>query len=129
MQGVGKLIGSSDEEMQQYYNEIGETPLTAGDLGKVASAGAAMKSTCEMFGAQSTISFNNRMPFMFWGEFFTPTNDDLADYGRPLMQKVALSTLNGGFVLCENPHVAIPVAYSSEVTAIENALATGVYLE
>ena len=99
------------------------------DLGKVASAGAAMKSTCEMFGAQSTISFNNRMPFMFWGEFFTPTNDDLADYGRPLMQKVALSTLNGGFVLCENPHVSIPAAFSSEVTAIENALATGVYLE
>ena len=66
---------------------------------------------------------------MFWGEFFTPTNDDLSDYGRPLMQKVALSTLNGGFVLCENPHVAIPAAFSSEVTAIENALATGVYLE
>ena len=129
VQGVGNLIGSSDEELQQYYNEIGETPLNAGDLGKVASAGAAMKSTCEMFGAQSTISFNNRMPFMFWGEFFNPAGDDLADYGRPLMQKVALSTLSGGFVLCENPHIAIPAAFASEVTAIENALATGVYLE
>lgn len=129
VQGVGNLIGSSDEELQQYYNEIGETPLTAGDLGKVASAGAAMKSTCEMFGSQSTISFNNRMPFMFWGEFFNPAGDDLADYGRPLMQKVALSTLSGGFVLCENPHIAIPAAFASEVTAIENALATGVYLE
>ena len=129
VQGVGNLIGSSDEELQQYYNEIGETPLNVGDLGKVASAGAAMKSTCEMFGAQSTISFNNRMPFMYWGAFFTPTDDDLADYGRPLMQKVALSTLTGGFVLCENPHIAIPAAYASEVTAIENALATGVYLE
>lgn len=66
---------------------------------------------------------------MFWGEFFNPAGDDLADYGRPLMQKVALSTLSGGFVLCENPHIAIPAAFASEVTAIENALATGVYLE
>ena len=129
VQGVGNLIGSSDEELQQYYSEIGETPLNVGDLGKVASAGSAMKSTLEMFGGQGTISFNNRMPFMFWGEFFLPTSEDLADYGRPLMQKVQLSTLAGNYVLCENPHIPLGGAYSSEISAIENALATGVYLE
>lgn len=129
VQGVGNLIGSSDEELQQYYNEIGETPLNMGDLGKVASAGAAMKSTLEMFGGQGTISFNNRMPFMYWGEFFSLSAEDAADYGRPLMQKVELSTLSGKFVLCENPHIAIGAAYSSEISAIENALASGAVLE
>lgn len=102
-------------------------PITLGDLSSIATEAAAMKSTPELIGSQGTISFNNRMPIMFWGEFYNVAPDNLALYGRPLCQSVVLNTLSG-FVMCDNPRVTLAGAFDAEIAIIENALATGAFI-
>lgn len=105
-----------------------EGMYNAGDLSRIASAGAAMKSTLEMIGAQGTMSFYDRMPIMLWGNFFTPMNDDIAKFGRPLCASVILNTLSG-FVMCDSPHLAISGAFQNEIALAEGYLQRGAFIE
>lgn len=105
-----------------------EGMYNAGDLSRIASNGAAMKSTLEMIGAQGTMSFYDRMPIMLWGNFYTPVNDDVSKFGRPLCSSVILNTLSG-FVMCDSPHLAIQGAYQNEIALIEGYLQRGAFIE
>ena len=128
MGGIAKIFGS--EELQSAVDQA-ETQMDTfqtGDLSKIASNGAAMKSTLEMIGAQGTMSFYDRMPIMLWGNFFTPVNDDLAKFGRPLCSSVTLSTLSG-FVMCDSPHLAITGAFQNEIALAEGYLQRGCFIE
>ena len=101
---------------------------TVGDLSKIATAALSMKSTLEMVGSQGTISLNSRNPFAFWALCYTPADANTTLFGRPLCASVALNTLSG-YVLCDNPKLQINYALETEVAAIENLLASGVFIE
>lgn len=127
--GVGQLLGMNEDELSQMYDEIGAEPIQKGDLSNIATNAAAMTSTSELIGSQGTIAFYNRMPLQFWCMFYQTTEDANATYGRPLCRTMQLTNLTG-FTQCGNPHFTAPVgAYKSEVTLVENYLATGVILD
>lgn len=99
------------------------------DLSNIASQTLAMSSTCEALGSQGTMSLFERMPIMIWGEFFNPAPDNLALFGRPLCQTRVLNTLTGGYVICDNPKIGLQGALLPEVTAVQNMMQSGFYLE
>lgn len=98
------------------------------DLSNIATGALSMKSTLEMIGSQGTISLNSRNPFAFWALCYTPANDNVTLFGRPLCASVVLNTLTG-FVLCDTPRLQINYALSTEVATLENLLASGIYIE
>ena len=107
--------------------DMGDSQLL-GDLAKVATSALSMKSTLEMVGSQGTISLNSRNPFAFWALCYTPANDNVALFGRPLCATVTLSTLSG-YVLCDTPRLQINYALETEVATLENLLASGIFIE
>ena len=128
-QGVGKMLGYSEEDMSQVYSEIGAEPFQTGDISDIATNAAAVNSTAELIGSQGTVSFNSRMPLQFWSYHFAVADDGNAIYGRPLCQQTLLTNLTG-FCQCGNPHTKLPAnCYRSEVDMVNNYLATGLYLE
>ena len=129
MGGIAKLFGS--EDLQNMVNDIDASADTIhmGDLSKIASNAASMKSTCEMIGSQGTISTYSRMPLAAWGNFYSAANDAPTLFGRPLCQSVQLSTLSG-FIQCDNPKLALSSGMTiTEQADIERFMATGFFRE
>mgnify|MGYP006872989473 CR=1 FL=1 len=128
LKGLSAL--TNNEELQQAYSQASAdlNPITTGDLSKIASNAAAMKSTCEMVGSQGTISTYSRMPVAAWGNFYyiTDANDSL--FGRPLCQSTTLSSLSG-FCQCDTPKINAAGMMLQEQIEIERHLSIGVFLE
>lgn len=129
MGGIAKLFGS--EELQNMVNDIDTSTDTIqlGDLSKIASNAAAMKSKNEMIGSQGTISTYSRMPLAAWGNFYQAADDNSTLFGRPLCSSVQLSTLSG-FIQCDTPKITASSGMTiTEQTEIERYLATGFFKE
>lgn len=77
-------------------------------------------------GAQGTMSgiFGN---FLAVSEFLEVVDDDLAQRGRPLCQKVAIGNLSG-YILVSDPDIAIS-GTAEENTMIKNYMANGFFYE
>lgn len=60
--------------------------------------------------------------------FYTIADDAIEDVGRPLCKTVQLGNLIGGYVQTADSHIPIP-ATEAEITAVNDALNRGVYLE
>lgn len=128
MGGIAKLFGSEDLEKAVQQAEETNNTWSSNDLSNVASSAVAMKSTVESVGSMGTLSMYSRMPLAMWAECYTPVNDSLSDYGRPLCVRAALSTYSG-FIMCDHPHIAGTGAFPSENSQIETFLTTGCFLE
>lgn len=128
LKGLSAL--TNNEELQEAYSQAAAdlNPITTGDLSKIASNAAAMKSTCEMIGSQGAISTYSRMPLAVWGNFYYITDANDALFGRPLCQSVALSTLSG-FCQCDSPKINAAGMMLQEQIQIERQLSIGVFLE
>lgn len=128
MGGIAKLLGSEDLQQAVQQSEETHNTWSSEDLSHVASSALAMKSTAESVGSMGTLSMYSRMPLAFWAECYTPVNDSLVDYGRPLCIRAALSSYSG-FVMCDHPHIAGTGAFPSENSEIESYLTTGLFIE
>lgn len=124
----GDILNLDQGSMEAVYNDIGTTPMSMGDIGNIASNAAAMKSACEMFGSQGTMSTYSRQIAAAWGNFYYVADNYDARFGRPLCKQKTLSTLSG-FCQCENPRIQATGMMLPEELEIENKLTQGVYLE
>ena len=128
MRGLAKLFNSSDlnEAVDQAESQM--DVISMGDMSKIASNAAAMKSTCEMIGSQGTMSGYSRMPVALWGDFYTVADDDLTRFGRPLCKSVTLNTLSG-FIQCDHPRISAASMNLEEQTQVEQQMSLGFYLD
>lgn len=129
------IVGADEQSKQEAFDIIGAQPFTSTEVSKIAQGAFAAKTTVEISGSQGTMSFNQRMPIAFWGEFVPIVDEANAINGRPLCQYRRLVPTDGtapltGFICCDNPKIAAPSgAYQSEIAEIENYLAAGMFLE
>ena len=129
------VVGADEQTKQEAFDIIGAQPFTSTEVSKIAQGAFAAKTTVEISGSPGTMSFNQRMPIAFWGEFVPIVDEANAINGRPLCQYRRLVPTDStapltGFICCDNPKIAAPSgAYQSEIAEIENFLATGMFLE
>lgn len=124
-------------QLAQVYNEYSRDPLTA--LATVAAQGLAhivgttIGSSIEM--QTPTVSSNGNngafttfiMPPGITVEHYKLVNEDLARFGRPLMDKRTINTLSG-YIKCIHPHAEISCTLD-EKNQIEALLTDGFYYE
>lgn len=128
MRGLAKLFNSPELSEAVDQAESESDVISMGDMSKIASNAAAMKSTCEMIGSQGTMSTYSRMPVALWGDFYTVADDDLARFGRPLCKSVTLNTLSG-FIQCDSPRISASSMTLTEQTMVEQLMSIGFYLD
>lgn len=124
----GDVLNLDEGAMNAVYEDIGSTPMSLGDVGNIASNAAAMKSTCEMFGSQGTMSTYSRQVVAAWGNFYYVADNMDSRFGRPLCKSQSLSALSG-FCQCDSPRIEAAGMTLSEQMEIENMMAQGFYLE
>ena len=128
MRGLSKLFNSPELSEAVDQAESESDVISMGDMSKIASNAAAMKSTCEMLGSQGTMSTYSRMPVALWGDFYTVADDDLSRFGRPLCKSVTLNTLSG-FIQCDSPRINASSMTLTEQTMVEQLMSIGFYLD
>ena len=128
MRGLSKLFNSPELSEAVDQAESESDVISMGDMSKIASNAAAMKSTCEMLGSQGTMSTYSRMPVALWGDFYTVADDDLSRFGRPLCKSVTLNTLSG-FIQCDSPRISASSMTLTEQTMVEQLMSIGFYLD
>lgn len=127
MGALASLTGSEDLRNAVEDAETRMDTISLGDLSKIATNAAAMKSTCEMFGTQGTISMFYRMPVAAWGNFYYAADDNAVIFGRPLCAVASLATLSG-FTQCATPRIFASGMHLEEQIEIQNKMAEGFFL-
>lgn len=96
------------------------------NFGNIMSAVNALMPQVTRQGSQG--NFSNVFPdFKSIAEHYTVVDDDLAQRGRPLCQKVQISTLSG-YILVSDPDIAIS-GTAEENTRIKSYMANGFFYE
>lgn len=99
--------------------------------GMFANIGNASRSASPVVSSKgsmgSMLSYNGKAPCLYC-QFMRIVDEDLANIGRPLCQKVTLSTLSG-FAKCGNSAITIDEALGDEIERIVSYMDTGFFIE
>lgn len=119
---MGSLLSTAGAIGSAIALDIGGMFANIGNASRSASPVVSSKGTMG-----SMLAYKGKTPCVYC-QFTRIVDEDLANIGRPLCQKVTLSTLSG-FAKCGNSAITIDEALGDEIERIVSYMDTGFFIE
>ena len=119
---MGSLLSTAGAVGSALSLDIGGIFANIGNASRSASPVVSSKGTMG-----SMLAYKGKTPCVYC-QFTRLVDEDNVNIGRPLCQKVTLSTLSG-FVKCGNSAISIDEALGNEIERIVSYMDTGMFIE
>ena len=116
-------VAEAKASLEEFVENAAGTNIGANAL----SSGVAAMATLNYSGFMGDFT-SAEETIILQGRFLPITGTDPEDYGSPLFRRVQLNTLSG-FILCEHPHMELPLGMITEAETIESYMAMGFFYE
>lgn len=120
-------VAAEVEEVKATVAEFVENAANTNIGANALSSGVAAMATLNYSGFMGDFTSAEEL-IVLQGRFLPIVGTDPVDYGSPLFRRVQINTLSG-FVLCEHPHMELPLGMITEAETIESFMAMGFFYE